>query len=116
MQLSNWLELAGDTARGIVQRALGMDQVVFVRVPGAPPTAHLQGVVLPLFSENLPLQLALLAERSDCATLARWFLGLPADENFGSDSDVLEPLKRRRLHLLPDSSTIYKTEAEQGKV
>lgn len=90
MNLSDWLELIADAARELAETALGTVQVAFVRVPGTPPPERLLGVYLPLFSDGMALQLALLAEPEDCAKLARKFLGLPPGEQLETEGlDVL---------------------------
>jgi hypothetical protein len=90
MELSDWLELVADSARELAETALGTVQVAFVRAPGTTPPEGLQGVYLPMFSEGMSLQLALLAEPDQCAKLARRFLGLPAGEELEAEGlDVL---------------------------
>lgn len=90
MELSDWLELVADAASELAETALGTVRVAFVRTPKGPPPEQLQGVYLPMFSDGLSLQLALLAEPEACSKLARRFLGLPAAEELETEGlDVL---------------------------
>lgn len=90
MELSDWLELVAEAARELAETALGTVQVTFVRGPEVSAPEHVQGVYLPMFSEGVALQLALLAEPVHSDRLARRFLGLPAGEELEAEGlDVL---------------------------
>lgn len=100
MELSDWLELVADAARELAETALGTAQVAFIRTPGAPPPERLQGVYLPMFSEGIALQLALLAEPDDCIKLARRFLGSATGEESIGEESAGEELEAQGLDVL----------------
>ncbi len=90
MDLTEWMNLAADSAAEIAAGALGMGNVRWKHLSNATLPPDLCGVYIPLLTDGEAIQLGLLGRRDVCAHLAKSLLGMGPDESLESDSDVFD--------------------------
>lgn len=91
MDFAQWLDAAATSARDVGATALGMPHSKWAGATGDKLPGDLRGIYIPLVTDNLALQLGLLANREVCATLARRLLaGGEEGEPLESDADVFD--------------------------
>lgn len=90
MDLSEWMNLAADSAAEIASGALGMGSVRWQHPYQATLPPDLCGVYIPLLTDGGAVQLGLLGRRDVYAQLAKSLLGMGPDESLESDSDVFD--------------------------
>jgi chemotaxis phosphatase CheX-like protein len=90
MNLTEWMDLAADSAAEIAAGALGMESVRWQHPSLAALPSDLCGVYIPLLTDGDAVQLGLLGRRDVCAQLAKSLLGMGPDESLDSDSDVFD--------------------------
>jgi hypothetical protein len=90
MKLTEWMNLAADSAAEIASGALGMETVRWQHPSGATLPTDLCGVYIPLLTDGDAVQFGLLGRRDVCAQLAKSLLGMGPDESLESESDVFD--------------------------
>jgi hypothetical protein len=90
MDLTDWLAAAADSAIEIATGPLGISSTEWLGSSSAVLPEDLCGIYMPLLSDQLSLQLGILAERAVCTALAKALMGMEADEPLDSDEDVFD--------------------------
>jgi hypothetical protein len=90
MKLTEWMNLAADSAEEIAAAALGVENVRWQHPSSATLPPDLCGVYIPLLTEGDAVQFGLLGRRDVCARLAKSLLGMGPNESLESDSDVFD--------------------------